>query len=588
MSMYVKYLDVPDGAQEHMDFSNGVGLNNQVINLSLIRTGAKDIPYATLEPGIWKLDGTRELLCENESGTYSAGNEVLYWGVQPSFYLSFSNFSETISATGLSFVFSPSTNQWEKQVYIAWYLNDTLLDSVTVYPDSPVYVVNKNVDGFNKIYIAAKGSNIENGFSKIQKITIGREVTFGKGAISDVSLLEELDPSLCVLTADTLSFSVVSKTALTPKEGQRLELYRDDVLECVQFVKDCERISKDRYRIIGQSLIYMMDQETFYGKIYTPGGTKNSTDRCGNVWCDAKTLIERIFKGFSHDINISYETDQDHGTPVEKTTLGGYLPICTMKEALQQVCFASGMTVKTRDGNLTLSELPTSSSSTFYTNSIFNGTSVKNLSPISDVNVASIQERNVKEDWVVLEGEYPSGSPVYEFERFTQLAQEPYYNGGIMVAKKFSGDYGAGWFSLSGVSQGDQVSVSADNYIEFQKKTHTRTVSSTAKKKNPLTVSDCTLLYEGYYTNEWDSVDEIYALSYKENVTDVLDRLAEYAQLRTLVEQDVVASGQHAGDLVRTQTPWGTTVEGYIISMDSILTQNGQKARVKILGKEVS
>ena len=59
MSLTVKYLDYPEGAQQSAALSaeSGQGFSH----LPTVLTGAPDIPYATLEPGVWALDGTREL-----------------------------------------------------------------------------------------------------------------------------------------------------------------------------------------------------------------------------------------------------------------------------------------------------------------------------------------------------------------------------------------------------------------------------------------------------------------------------------------------------------------------------------------------
>lgn len=70
MSLEINYIDAPEGAQEKMI---AVGENgNALSDASLIAAGARDIPYATLEPGIWKLDGTMRILPDDpEPGWWS-------------------------------------------------------------------------------------------------------------------------------------------------------------------------------------------------------------------------------------------------------------------------------------------------------------------------------------------------------------------------------------------------------------------------------------------------------------------------------------------------------------------------------------
>lgn len=416
----------------------------------------------------------------------------------------------------------------------------------------------------------------------VKYMTDDTELTFSGPALSDVNLVTEADPSLCSLTADTLSFTVTvdDGTTLDLQEGQKVEIYKDDVLEHTQFVKDFERLGKNRYRLICQSLIGVME-EPFYGKIYTPAGPPSGVseelvgDRLGNTWRYGRLVIDKIAK------EAGCTAVYDSTNNLQNTTVAGYLPICTQREALQQVAFAAGLLVSTKDGNLNLRELSETVTSEFREQDIFYGGRVKQYPTVSKVEVSSVREKTVAQAWE--EEADADEMAVYEIGRFVQMVDEPIiYNDGS-ATEVFEGDYGAGWFTANF----SYAAFSGDSYIEFQKKTHARSLSET-EKESSLKADGCTLLFEGNYTHEWQVYGETAPKKiYTENVTPVLDRLEAYAQLRVLVEQEVIVTNQRAGDYVRTITPWGSYVEGYIISMDARLTINGHRAKVKILGKFV-
>ena len=79
MSLKVKYVDVPQGAQEAAQVE---GQGQPFSIPAMVATGAQDVAYATLEPKGWLLDGSRRLLpsapegfwwsekCSNDTGAF--------------------------------------------------------------------------------------------------------------------------------------------------------------------------------------------------------------------------------------------------------------------------------------------------------------------------------------------------------------------------------------------------------------------------------------------------------------------------------------------------------------------------------------
>ena len=189
MSLEIIYIDAPEGAQTDMAVTGENG--NAVADTVLVAAGAPDIPYATLEPGVWKLDGSRKLLPEEPVvGWWSRerSGEGGRFETPPGIIL---KFSLPYSSTGLTFTFSPSTGQWCREIYVAWFNGQTLLQEGVFYPDSGNWVLNQAVESFDQIHIELRATNHPGHFAKVQRIEIGRMMTFGKGELTNVRLVNE-------------------------------------------------------------------------------------------------------------------------------------------------------------------------------------------------------------------------------------------------------------------------------------------------------------------------------------------------------------------------------------------------------------
>lgn len=209
MSLEIHYIDAPENAQDEMQVSGELG--NSFADASMIASGVQDVPYATLEPGVWKLDGSRKILPDAPvPGWWSlvrSGDDCRFES-PPRITI---KFPLPYSATGFTFTFSPSTGQWCSEIYVAWYNGQTLLMEGTYHPDEGSWVLNQVVESFDQIQIELRATNQPGHFAKIQRIEIGRGMIFGRKELVNVRLINEVDPALCVLTADTLNFEVIDR-----------------------------------------------------------------------------------------------------------------------------------------------------------------------------------------------------------------------------------------------------------------------------------------------------------------------------------------------------------------------------------------
>lgn len=536
MSLTVRYLDTPEGAQKAAQAAGDAG--QPFSSLPSIIDGVQDIPYATLEPNMWTLDGTRQILPDSpqEVGWWSeaiSGDDGQFV-TPPKISITF---PEPYTATGITFVFSPSTAQWCREIGVKWYNGQMLLAETTAYPDAAEWIMEQLVDSFDRIDIQLSATHEPNQFAKLQMIQIGKVVVFGKNELTQVRLTNEVDPSLCVLSVDAMRVEIRDRKgrAFAPQENQRMELYQNGKLLAAHYILDSGREAKYHYTFSCQSAVGLLGDEYL-------GGMFDA------VPVDA--FLQDVLDGRSYVVDGSF-----NGYKVT-----GYLPVCTRREALQQLAFAMGAMVTTHGTDaICLIPVPEHVAGTFGSRQIFDGARAQMQPRLFKVQVAAHSYAKSAEEVTLMSSKEVHG----EAQLFT--FHEPHHEysieGGMIV------NSGVNW-----------VKITADGPVTLHAKTyiHNTTMISkqnpmatAAERNNVLTVEAATLIHSG-------------------NVLAALERLYNVKQLRQTLTQDAVISDHRAGDRVSSVNPWGTQTRGFITSMESILTQNGHTATVEIVGVDVS
>lgn len=532
MSLSITYFDIPIGAQETMQVTSTGGQSYNSGNG--LAAGHQDIPYATLE-GNWLLDKSRVLLPDTpEDFWWSAGlsDEAGYFPQPPVLEVTF---PALYTATGLTFTFWPSTDQWCSEVKLAWYNGETLLEEMVAYPNAPAWTLNHMVESFDQLRITLIRTNKPRHYAKLSRLQMGRVVQFQQNEISSVNILNEADNTLASLSVDTMTVSIYDRSGreLAPQENQRIELYRDGSLLAAQYIKDCKRSTNQKYEFACQSAIGLLTG-TFLGGVYNG--------------IPLPLLLQQILAGRAFSLDPAFQD----------TTITGYLGVCTQREALQQVAFAIGALVKTQGSDtISLLPLPEIVSSAFTAEQIFSNAEMSTRPRYAKICVVSHTYTPLGEAETLIDGEILSGSDV--LVTFTQPHHSYSISGGTITGQ------GANY-----------VSITADGPVTLTGLPYRHTCITHSKfdraatgteASNVLSVEEATLVHSG-------------------NVEEVLRRLYAIAQLRQTLTQHVVIDGQQVGDLVVSQNPWDKVTQGYIVSMDSHLSPTGQTARVKINGIE--
>ena len=535
MSLEVKYIDVPEGAQEAAQAQSSVGQPFSVA-ADVLNEG-KDIAWATLETRGWMLDGTRKILKDSPrtEGWWSAersGEDGTFTN-PPVLEISF---SEAYTATGITFSFWPSANHWCSKLQVHWYNAETLLAQAEVMPTTPDWILQQTVSGFNRIRITILKTNIGGQFAKIQQIRIGQVIVFGKEELVKVALLNEIDPSGFQMCVDTMEIQIRDRAGrnLAPQKNQRLELYQNGVQVAAQYVETANREKNHHYSFSCYSAVGRLE-DTFLGGMYT--------------LTPVRELLDQVLESVPFVLDSAFNTEM----------ITGYLPVTSRRQALQQIAFAIGAAVSTQgDGTVRIFPLPQTISAAFDDESIFPGATVKMTPTVAKVQVYAHSYVPIAEEETLLEDAAVETEQLFVFS-------EPHHaysvSGGTLISS------GVNWAIIAA---GAAITLKAKKYAHTKAVYHRQNPLATAAEQgNVITVAEVTLVSA-------------------ENAQRVLNRVFEIKQLRSTLQQNAVIDGQKAGIKVTSVNPWGTATEGYITSMESELTQNGHTAKVTILGREVS
>lgn len=309
--------------------------------------GVCPAPSATLEKDYWKLDGSYEPFPDSPQNTSwgiwsnSMSDENGIFSVPPVIELSFQNVHKT---AGLTFEFCPYGNNYCNHMLIQWYLDDAVIKEAEFYPAVWRCEYRCTVEKYNKLIITFYSTNKPYRYLKVQNIQHGINEYFSEDEIETASVLEEVDISALELSVNTLEFRL--RTAnddfdifnpkglynlLQKKQQLCVEGYVDGgLINFGYFYLDNWNDDEGETELTAQDAIGIMSNTTFKGNIYE--GVK------------ALNVIDEIM----NDAGFGYSVDSRIGD----MKISGWLPICTHREALQQVGFALGAYVDTSRGGM--------------------------------------------------------------------------------------------------------------------------------------------------------------------------------------------------------------------------------------------
>ena len=511
-------------------------------NLSeLKKNNFAEVKYSTLEKNHFVLDGKSENMGDNPSVAWWSKRMSNYQGnFIPSLTMTI-NFSQSHSSMGLTFTFSKYAycNNLRLRYYDS---SDTKIFDETYQPDNYEYFCEGTVTNYRKIEITFYDTNVPYRYLKLYKILYGRAVLFEGDNLINANLLEQVNLLSDELSINTLDFTVYSEddrfNILNPsgvystlQQRQPLNVYQqkqDEITNMGTFYIDSWQSKNDnKMEFSGIDLIGLLDKTTFDGGMYT-----NIT---------AKNLIDAIFSSAGIDTD-SYSIQSE----IQNISLTGYIPVCTHREALQQVLFTIGAIANcARTDIIELYRVGNEEANPISRGDVFQGT------------------REIEQ------GEIITGV----------LLQAHNYSVGTGRKKLFEGQLVAGTHKITFGSPasnftitGGTIQSSNANYVIVSVTTAGNVVVNGYEYVD--NTQDITVLNSGLEGNEKSNIlkiDSVYLIN-SSNAQSIGQRIIDYYNGRYITKFKFVIDDEKAGDRVTVDERYGNTLDGYVTELDIDMT----------------
>lgn len=511
------------------------------------------LKVATFETDFWKLDGTFSLFPDTPS-SYEWG----YWSLS----MSDSNgdftvppvmtitFTTNHTSSGLTLYFDELNSDYANSVNIKWYDSaGTLLDDQNFTPDTTVYFCDNSVTDYRKIVITFNSTNKPYRFLKLYNIAYGEIKLFGSSDIVSANIVEEVNVLSSEISINTFNLRLHSNDALFDilnPQGVYEALQQKQPLTVTEtvngvikqmgtfYLDEWENDTENTVKLTGIDLVGIIDKTTFKGGIYSSETVANIID----------------------EIMDSADAEYDLDSSYSAVTLSGWVPICTHREALQQVAFAIGAIVDCSRGNkiyiypisdTTVSNIPSSRK--------FLGQKVT-LKPI--VTGVEVTAHNYTEDTTseeIFNDTLTTGTHEIQFD-------EPYHD--LSITGATISESGANYAILS-VSSGGTVILNGQKYIDSTKIFSVYMSGLPANEKtNVLKVKDATLVSNS-------------------NGQTTAQRIYDYYQKRYKYEGQIILDSEEVGSTYTIDSLNSQKIKGVVESLEIDLT-GGFLAKAVIAG----
>ena len=361
MGVSIKYGDFAPEAKENFEAdvtSKAPFVNLKEFNEYNLRVGDYANPcegYQTL------LDSTAEIFPDNAeniktgywSDSVSDENGKFPEPIVFTFIADTKDGARKYTSSGVTLTFDTDNNIYPKYVKVQWYRvngeTEELLHEQEYTPNSAFYFCQglneenkpKIIEYYNKVIITIDNMCLPYNRLKLRSVDYGYGTVFMRNELREVNIIQEINPISDTLPINVCDFTLDSKTNIeySFQAKQPLSVYYDDKLKATVFVDRAQRTSKNLWKIESEDYTGILDRVKFMGGMYF--------DKC------AHKLLEEIFAvakvPYTITSSLGGENCEEDCENCEKDCekVSGYIPICSCREAVRKVCFATQRAVST-------------------------------------------------------------------------------------------------------------------------------------------------------------------------------------------------------------------------------------------------
>ena len=240
------------------------------------------------------------------------------------------------SSQGLTLTFDTYNGIFATRLNIKWLrITDEGIETLAEQeftPDNAFYFCRKQVENYNKVVITFYSLNMPKNRLKLRVIDYGYGTFFYGDELRGVKLIQEIDPISTQISINTADFTLDSHSDMeySFQQKQPLSIFFNGELKATTFVKKSTRKAKRLWSIQSEDYIGLMDSIPYYGGIYT---NKNAVELLTDIFTVAK---------------VPYSIDDVFNS----STVTGYIPFTTCRDALMQVAFAIQAVVDTSNSEV--------------------------------------------------------------------------------------------------------------------------------------------------------------------------------------------------------------------------------------------
>lgn len=493
--------------------------------------------YATLEPGYWKLDGSRRILSGNPEGegycscVYSDEKGEFQQPVELTVTL-----DKTYTATSLTLEFDSSGQEWCTRMKVQWLRDTRLLAETTAFPGHWNWTIEQNVTAFDKVKLFFYSTSKPFRFLRLDRLMIGSERTFDSSQLKNLETHTQVDISGLTLPGGTARFELVleDEKQLIFQKNQTLRIFQKGSPVGFYYLDQAEKTGPGQYQVECVDGISILAASQTLGGLYSESPFEE--------------IAEEIIKG---------ELPCQVAPELKGVTLSGWIAAGTKRDALLQAAFgACALVTVDAEGTIWLKSLPKAADKVQKKQTIFQGGSVTTKNPYTQVALTA--------------SEYLAGETVEVYSGDTQPGEH------LIMPEEPCLEYEIA---------GGKILSSGANYLIFQTETPGKVVITGVKL-------DCR---QTRYQTSLPDVEESLGVNLLEaestmvspdRAMDVLQRLVEYAGQTQTVQQTVLPENLSPGDYVTTEKAFDGQLVGYVLSMTTHFTGKAV-AELEILGRNV-
>jgi len=313
-------------------------------------------PYATYEPNFWLLSGDYRFLPEDTSNVH-VGLMSLFTSNEANYFVGLAGpdlppevvpivlsieFSQLHSTEGLTLHFSQQTDDYATVIKIEYFDGENgLIQSDFYSPTTWEFSTEIAVTGFKKIEISFYSTNKPYRYLRVTGIDFGKLIVFSGTDIQQASVIEQTDPLSTTIPIGTMDLTLFSSNAafsmINPigdytalQYRQPLAVYEDveddQVFIGDFFLDEWENKSDTVINFRCVDMLGILDTQPYFGGLWSASEGK---------------VVSALLREMFEAISIPYDLDSD----LDEMPIIGWLPVCSYREALQQIAFAIGVHV---------------------------------------------------------------------------------------------------------------------------------------------------------------------------------------------------------------------------------------------------